>query len=94
MDDEEKLYYLCATLKEVIRLYPVVSVNRLTRQQLILGKYTMPKGALPIQFCTLFPAPKSQILVPGNKYFVLISSPEYTSQIFDKYGEQLISKNL
>jgi cytochrome P450 len=44
VEDEEKLPYLCATLKEVMRIYPVAGYGRHLQSDIKVGKYTLKKG--------------------------------------------------
>eukprot|EP00475_Leptophrys_vorax_P020493 TRINITY_DN28044_c0_g1_i1.p1 TRINITY_DN28044_c0_g1~~TRINITY_DN28044_c0_g1_i1.p1 ORF type:complete len:501 (+),score=123.99 TRINITY_DN28044_c0_g1_i1:35-1537(+) len=46
MEDEEKLPYTNAALKEVMRLYPVAAFARLLPADITLGKYTLRKGTI------------------------------------------------
>eukprot|EP00475_Leptophrys_vorax_P036885 TRINITY_DN6295_c0_g3_i1.p1 TRINITY_DN6295_c0_g3~~TRINITY_DN6295_c0_g3_i1.p1 ORF type:complete len:495 (+),score=126.79 TRINITY_DN6295_c0_g3_i1:1142-2626(+) len=45
IEDEEKLPFLAATLKEVMRFYPVGNFVRSPEVDIQLGKYTIPKGS-------------------------------------------------
>jgi cytochrome P450 len=54
LSDEEKLPYLSATLKEVMRLCSVAAVNRIATQDMFVGKYKIVKGANPY-FSLTFP---------------------------------------
>jgi cytochrome P450 family 2 subfamily J len=44
LEDEQKLPLLCATLKEVMRMYPVGGVSRVSSEEITLGKYKFPSG--------------------------------------------------